>query len=1168
MICFFVVYRWGLYYGIKALAKDDPEAMIFWSLLNEVYGDDGLQFVTHCLSVILSLAGSELWAQLGLQVLQRGSNVNVMLPVPLTENEEKRVRVDVWVDIHAAREAATVILERALSSQLSEALEAINALKVVPDVEIFQEEDFTETANAAEDDGDAGSPSKESKSDTIDSGIPGQPKEATHVSLFMWLRLMLRHMQAEQVHRTAAVRLMFETAAIGALIPEIDEEQIPEKGGQNQVRFPQFQAICKTLFPSLPMVEVATLYTLCYEEGHRRVNADIFCKVADRQKLFSRELKLTALPLMAVHSPGLLKDERVQKLIAQNREGKEPRKSNVSTSPERTSVVSFNDPKGGKSSPRKKKKDAEPKRLPSSAKLFLSEPTQNMLSDMEKQQILRVHLGSTVHRKFAAMLPDLISFAENLPDKFRGLVMDHIDAVKAALSDSFKKQQKRYQDSYADQKGFRSIDGLQPFVHYRRLLSVVLLIRGLLDNPVIPSEVFGVAHRNVFPNLTVGTKQAEIVLSALEQSFFVGNGAGAMPGIGGGGTDANTLKRSKYFRFERARASMVARKLQLIMRKHITENKFPVPRSVRACMRPGYLLGQKVNPPIRQRAIAHDPWWVEEIISGVYALKLAFDIKASACGFPPIALSTALCTFQYMRWGSIEVAERCTHDFFHCMHLHYYGAPRIRQFGAFLGADVTAGNAPKDPSTMMSSAAALAAQLAPSVDEETEPVVWEMLRTPMALSLYLSLLLDIHRERAKEDEKISELQKLADEKAAAEAASAAAASAGGGAGTADGAANPEGEAAAPGETQAASSPTLPSVDSNADPKKSGRSPRKLDSSQSPRKVDSADKQSRNSVSDTTQRKSSPKPDAAAAAAAEAVPVEDEIKLVPLWRIDALFPSSPGLCGLEVTDGKDIWLENLHVLKNAFRHWTHGVKGLDKDAESLGTFDDLIMSLRRTADDEVDVDDFLWIIMMQYAKYAVWYRRKAALRASMQKKPVGVAINAAAEASGKPATAPPASENTAEKNVSSEEAEEEKVVQKKTFTFSTIKLNQIMESVYRPGEGAALTDPVRQGQMYVMYLARQLQCRDPRKPAEPYLPEFGMDKDALEHLLVETNYWETNTGPNMVFTPNLREASPATLAMGMPDTGRGSAASPTRASFGAFSAAQGKRPAEGMCVNVC
>lgn len=57
--------RWGFYYGVKALSKDDPEAMIFWSLLDQQFGVDGMQYILYCLSVILTIGGVKLWKQFG-----------------------------------------------------------------------------------------------------------------------------------------------------------------------------------------------------------------------------------------------------------------------------------------------------------------------------------------------------------------------------------------------------------------------------------------------------------------------------------------------------------------------------------------------------------------------------------------------------------------------------------------------------------------------------------------------------------------------------------------------------------------------------------------------------------------------------------------------------------------------------------------------------------------------------------------------------------------------------------------------------------------------------------------------------------------------------------------------------------------------------------------------
>ena len=51
-----------------------------------------------------------------------------------------------------------------------------------------------------------------SKKDSIED-----TSEPTHINMFIWLRLMLHRFQQEQSHRAAAVRLMFDTASVGAL---------------------------------------------------------------------------------------------------------------------------------------------------------------------------------------------------------------------------------------------------------------------------------------------------------------------------------------------------------------------------------------------------------------------------------------------------------------------------------------------------------------------------------------------------------------------------------------------------------------------------------------------------------------------------------------------------------------------------------------------------------------------------------------------------------------------------------------------------------------------------------------------------------------------------------------------------------------------------------------
>ena len=44
--------RWGLYYGVKALSRELPEAASLYNFLDEKYGEDELTFFLYCLRVL------------------------------------------------------------------------------------------------------------------------------------------------------------------------------------------------------------------------------------------------------------------------------------------------------------------------------------------------------------------------------------------------------------------------------------------------------------------------------------------------------------------------------------------------------------------------------------------------------------------------------------------------------------------------------------------------------------------------------------------------------------------------------------------------------------------------------------------------------------------------------------------------------------------------------------------------------------------------------------------------------------------------------------------------------------------------------------------------------------------------------------------------------------
>ena len=143
--------RWGLYYGVKAMAKDkDPEATIFWTLLEETHGEDGMHFVFHCLSI-----WPLLWA-----VTSCGSSSDTLttksVGISLQPTDRPSIRHNIWIDVGSAVDALKAILVRALKPHVKEAVEAVYAFREIPavaDPQVAMEEEDEDPASSTTVDG-------------------------------------------------------------------------------------------------------------------------------------------------------------------------------------------------------------------------------------------------------------------------------------------------------------------------------------------------------------------------------------------------------------------------------------------------------------------------------------------------------------------------------------------------------------------------------------------------------------------------------------------------------------------------------------------------------------------------------------------------------------------------------------------------------------------------------------------------------------------------------------------------------------------------------------------------------------------------------------------------------------------------------------------------------
>ena len=248
--------------------------------------------------------------------------------------------------------------------------------------------------------------------------------------------------------------------------------------------------------------------------------------------------------------------------------------------------------------------------------------------------------------------------------------------------------------------------------------------------------------------------RADKLLTSIEQGFLLAP-AGA---TGKGNTFLGIM--DKYHSFETVRTRLVARRLQTLFRKFLSKD-YVVPRTVRLCMSPGYLgsasfatavieapVSKYANRPnssnpvatklpqtdkpggravkyeklyLRNREVYHEPWWGQALIAEVYRYKMTYDAKAASLGLNPIPLAQAVTASQFYLWGTLDLAETMVHDIFLCVRAYRLGVSRLRLFAAFLG----------------------------DGRDLDEPVA-NMLATPHALSVYLTLLTEIHRELHRE----------------------------------------------------------------------------------------------------------------------------------------------------------------------------------------------------------------------------------------------------------------------------------------------------------------------------------------------------------------------------------------------------------------------------------
>lgn len=300
--------RWGLYYGVKSLARESAEAAIFWHALNESNGEDYLTFLVYCLAIVEGTVGSMLRDQWGVSATSTDLHTLKSLIEQTQAAEERSASVGsdatgsgsepgtrrvagktggtyqaepmasgkdvIWLCSSDAVETVDHILVKALEDQKRKVLDATKAISV-----------------------------------SCEGRLPEHDPSSTCVDLFLFLRILLHSFKEEQVNRRAAVRLMFETAATGVLTdgtPIYGDGRVDQSAlaaaetvynsllneSKAVVDLPQFMVIARTLWPEVTTSDAVAVFRDAHEETNGEVDYQAFLKLADRWQFFSNALQL------------------------------------------------------------------------------------------------------------------------------------------------------------------------------------------------------------------------------------------------------------------------------------------------------------------------------------------------------------------------------------------------------------------------------------------------------------------------------------------------------------------------------------------------------------------------------------------------------------------------------------------------------------------------------------------------------------------------------------------------------------------------------------------------------------------------------------------------------------------------------------------------------------
>ena len=106
----------------------------------------------------------------------------------------------------------------------------------------------------------------------------------------------------------------------------------------------------------------------------------------------------------------------------------------------------------------------------------------------------------------------------------------------------------------------------------------------------------------------------------------------------------------------------------------------------------------------------------------------------------------------------------------------------------------------------------------------------------------------------------------------------------------------------------------------------------------------------------------------------------DINYILVHKITILFPATEN--ALRRIDKREVWSCNLQVLVAVAKRWALRQSALEG---AISVYTDLTEKLRVNALGQAEVDDFLWIMVIQWAKLTAWFLARSAKMSSTIEK---------------------------------------------------------------------------------------------------------------------------------------------------------------------------------------